>query len=210
MIYIPSQKVLFIHVSRTGGTTISNFLYQNFVDTQQILPQHSAVSQIEKEPNLDDVFSFAFVRNPWERMVSWYTLIGQSSIGKEVRDPNHIHWKGFDEFIEKWSKLTFQVNGHSRLALCQKDQLTDCNDKLLVKQVGKYENFEKDWMNILKQIKPNLTHNLEVVNNSKHHHYSEYFSTFGKELIETVFWKDIECWNYSFEEENNKINLATC
>lgn len=82
----------------------------------------------------EDYFKFAFVRNPWERLVSEYEFI--------LTRPEHGRYKrvsglnNFSEFIH------MQI---PRGDAYQLNMLCDRKDQLLMDFVGKLENLEQDW-----------------------------------------------------------------
>jgi len=62
--YVP-PKFVFVHVSKTGGETLITLL--------GIPKDHRSASQRLNNVNDNDgVWKFAVVRNPWDRLVSWY------------------------------------------------------------------------------------------------------------------------------------------
>ncbi|RKZ44139.1 MAG: hypothetical protein DRR16_03365 [Candidatus Parabeggiatoa sp. nov. 3] len=79
-----TQKFLFIHIQRTGGSSIRKVLTEAFPDTKYFLGSHDHA--LWAKPHLDsewpNYYKIAFVRNPWERMFSWYTMITQTQQGK--------------------------------------------------------------------------------------------------------------------------------
>ena len=63
-----NNKLVFIHVSRTGGSSIKTAL--NLHEKKYTEHHHLDSSYIPKE--CKDYFKFAFVRNPFDRFVSLY------------------------------------------------------------------------------------------------------------------------------------------
>ena len=60
------HKFIFIHINKCGGTSIDEHFTENFKDTQKHL-------STKLNPNeFDNYFKFTFVRNPWDRVVSFY------------------------------------------------------------------------------------------------------------------------------------------
>lgn len=77
-VYIPQHKAVFIHIPKTGGTTVSKFLFQEFGKHIQTLNGHKTghikTRYVEKE-----LFKFAFVRNPIDWWESVWKMLGAMS-----------------------------------------------------------------------------------------------------------------------------------
>jgi len=69
------NSVLFVHIPKTAGSSISKILYDNNLDNwNRVWPRHHDPYSYLKEANVIDssVFSFAVVRNPYTRTYSCY------------------------------------------------------------------------------------------------------------------------------------------
>lgn len=76
MRYLPEHKITFIHNPKTAGTSISQWLDDNFETVAG--RKHGNHAEVSKFfPN--SKFSFGVVRNPWSRLVSWYKFAGHGS-----------------------------------------------------------------------------------------------------------------------------------
>ena len=197
-------RVLFTHVSRTAGVAITESLRRALPDLRGVLGQHDPL--IAGRPILgqefDETFKFAIVRNPWDRFVSWYALIGQTQYGDSVdpaslADPSSDHWKGFDEFLEQWASETIEVEGVTFRTLSQWAQLSDLDGVLLTDDLGRFESIDADCERLFGEIGLNWRAPARI-NTSSHEHYSVYYSTFGRELVEHVFQDDIAGFGYQF------------
>lgn len=204
--YISKQrKFLFCHVSRTGGTSFSEEIRNSVKDAQRLRFQHLSMREAKSilGDEFDELYKFAFVRNPWERLVSWYGLL---AIGAPVRNPDEQpdwepdspHWQKFDEFLEQASTQTIPDFRGDWLDYSQWLQLVDDEGNLLVDDIGRFENYAADSKRFLDKIGVPQTMP-EKLNTSKHLHYSEYYSDFGKELVAEVFQDDVTNFGYEFE-----------
>jgi hypothetical protein len=66
----------FIHIPKTGGNSITNWMQTNFVNHQVTKrQQHATIDEAKSYWNIDDLgWKFCVVRNPWDYVVSWYTF----------------------------------------------------------------------------------------------------------------------------------------
>lgn len=67
---IRTDKVIFVHIPKTGGTSIRMSL-----KGMHLLKQHRTMDEVPEWCDIDDYFKFTFVRNPWDRILSLYFLI---------------------------------------------------------------------------------------------------------------------------------------
>jgi hypothetical protein len=70
------KKFVFVHVNKTGGTSIVEALSQFEDRTEEdVLHDHSPFAAYKRVLGLDlwnEFYTFGFIRNPYERMVSAY------------------------------------------------------------------------------------------------------------------------------------------
>src|SRR5215218_4648814 len=79
MLISKEEKVLFIHIQKTGGSSIAEALKQKIPDVTEVFGTHDSAlrARAALESEYSRLFKFAFVRNPWDRLVSWYMMIQQ-------------------------------------------------------------------------------------------------------------------------------------
>lgn len=204
--YISRQRnFLFCHVSRTGGTSLSEHIKKHVKDAQHVHLQHLSMHEAKTilGSEFDTFFKFAMVRNPWERLVSWYALMALSNVSFNQNNaalnvlPDSPHWQRFDEFLEKAATQKVNKFRGDWLDYSQWQQLTDEEGNLLVDEIGRFENYAQDIQKFMLKIDV-MQPFKENVNGSKHLHYSEYYSDFGKELVAEVFHQDVINFGYQF------------
>jgi hypothetical protein len=66
------RNYLFVHIQKTGGTSITMHLSEHF-GTRFISPAHLQLRYLSFSG--PKPFIFAAIRNPWERLVSWYEMM---------------------------------------------------------------------------------------------------------------------------------------
>jgi chondroitin 4-sulfotransferase 11 len=203
MIISHKKKLIFVHIQKTGGNTITSLLQKTFPDSESFLNKHDLAvwGKENMAEEWNEYYKFALVRNPWDRLVSWYSMIEKNK-GKyrnKLWDYVIKNSSSFEEFIYKCTDVVDDSDGKKCFAFNQMDYLSDENETMLVDFVGKYELLEED----LNRLFDNLGINqIEIpwLNSSDHKHYSQYYSNETKEIVEARFAKDIAAFNYKFEE----------
>lgn len=212
------HRFLFIHIAKTGGTSIRAALGRiKWKDPWRLpmalcnrisslsdhrigcrLPRHArAIGAREMLPGefYDALFKFAFVRNPWDLQVSSYHHV--------QRERPHLmeHIDNFDHFL-KW-KLQEDRPYHYILDASGEPQwysLIDLQGQCLVDFVGRYENLQADFAYIcqylgLKKI-PRLPHRRQA---TERRDYRSYYSQESAELVARHYALDIQSFGYCFD-----------
>jgi hypothetical protein len=99
-------RALFVHVQKTGGSTVQSVLLDRLPGAEKLtgLPgaKHAHLgAALRREPGLAAYWTFGFVRNPWSRLWSWWSMIdrrqGQRDEGHAWatrRIENNAFWSG--------------------------------------------------------------------------------------------------------------------
>ncbi|NOQ72994.1 MAG: hypothetical protein GQ574_13375 [Crocinitomix sp.] len=191
MIISHKLKIIFIHVQRTGGTTISNILRENSVASFDNHSQHSNTRTFDPAflEKYKDYYTFGFTRNPWTRMLSWYSLVyfnDQKSLPEER--------KRFEKFLELDSAADFTKQFFHYNAL---DYFSTEKSELIADEIFHYENIESEIGVLLNQF--NLTiKEIPVTNETSKKNYKEFYTDKSRSLIAEKCKKDIAYFNYVF------------
>lgn len=132
-------------------------------------------------------FKFAFVRNPWDRMVSAY-FYAKEYLG--------LSMGRFDEFIKEkaWDEYGEAIDPHWE----PQHEFIRFNDRFIVDFIGRFENLDADFTEACHQIgiKPcQLPH----VNATQHADYKEYYTDELRQIVAEKYAKDIELFGYEFD-----------
>ena len=203
---------LFIHVDKAAGSSIQHALQpyapcrldsrlrrrlvwlggiNRFFNLHCVLefPVHASARTVNKclPPDLyDRLFKFAFVRNPWDRLVSRYAYLLQ------VEDhPRHKFVKAMDGFEDY---LGWEIR---RGKMSQHDYVCDARGGWLVDFVGYYERLKEDFAKVCARLKVNAE--LRQANSSSHRDYKTYYTPATRELVAKHFQRDIELFGYEFD-----------
>lgn len=202
------RKFIFIHVPKAAGQSVSKALSRH-----ALLPHQRALQRVARSvgraTNWDlyslrnghmtaldyqtelgagafaDYFRFAFVRNPWDRMLSLYSFIKL-----RPRSENY-------EMVENTSFDDFLVKVKERKLKRQSDYILGQDGKSIVDFVGRFENLQEDFERAMQHL--GIEQSLPHKNKSKHQPYQSAYSTLGRDLVAEHFETDIELFGYSFD-----------
>jgi hypothetical protein len=168
-IYNHEKKYIFIHVPRTAGTSIAEH-----VGGLGHQPIRYYKEFIEDVPGIEwkDIFKFAFVRHPLDRLVSAYFAKDEPQT--------------FQDFVLDINKRGFQ-NIHTypmSYFLCD-------NGKLEVDWIGRYENLEQDWSFLCKGLeieRPELQH----IHRTHCEPWPNYYTNQLDQIARKLYRKDFE------------------
>lgn len=183
-VHIKDPRSTFIHIPKTGGTSIMTWLEKEFNVKSDKSTKHYSIDQLYKKfPNLG--FSYAVVRNPWDRMVSAYHYFAAKS-APYVKD-RHGEIMSFSRYLaaDSYGKV-----------------MTPCQVEYIVEDTKclRFETLNNDFEEIKKFY--GSTRELEVLNMSDHVHYSHYYTKqWMIDKIADYYAADIEHFNFDFEKE---------
>ena len=160
---------------------------------------HGHIKCSEIKPVLDDkiwneFFKFAVVRNPWDKYISFCAFMNRKN-DDFVKDPKKIVHDIIDRPKAK-QRILFRP---------QYEFLCDEHGDIMVDYVGKFEELQKVYDHVAQEIKVE-TSKLEEINSSVHEHYSIYYDDELKEKVAQFYQRDIELFNYSFDDK--KVNYS--
>jgi hypothetical protein len=196
------HKFIFIHIPKTGGTSIERAFNINARTEKDISNslgntysenKHWKTADYETNfPELfDSYFKFMFIRNPWDRLVSRYEwqkfVLPESHANFQI-----IKERTFKEFVEQRASPIFTKWSYV-------DLMHNKSGKRVVDFVGRFENLQNDFDILCDKIKVQRKE-LSNTNHIKRKHYSEYYDDKTREIVRLVYSKDIEYFGYNFEE----------
>lgn len=206
MLFSRERRVLFVHIQKTGGKTIEHILYQRTPDLQKVLGMHDHAKWAKPQmpPDVwDSLFKFAFVRNPWDRLVSWYSMIRQSVGAQPPHERNKLRQyvldnaPTFTDFIVRCTATITENGGVKSFLFNQLDYITDEQGNVIVDFVGKYENFVPDLQLVLDRL--DIDCDIPHANPSRHDHYSHYYTDETRQIVAERYARDIAYFGYQFE-----------
>lgn len=134
----------------------------------------------------DSYYKFAFVRNPFDRFISYSFFKNKNSEIFKKHALAKMKLAFQDPFV--LNDLLFQP---------QIDFINDEEGGLMVDYVGRYEQLQKSFNAISKQTGIKSVE-LPLLNTTDHEKYHGYYDEELRGLVEIHYKKEIELFNYSF------------
>jgi hypothetical protein len=206
---------VFVHVQKTGGSTLSRLLEEAVPDARGVNPRHMTLGEaIERERIPQDYFAFAFVRNPWDRLASWYSMIDRArrkrldwetaSVQRRRFRQNPLYRYvlrqalTFDDFVKNCAQPRVVDGVPYSFAKNQYDYLTGRDGRMLADFVGRFEDLERDVGRLFEALglpAPKVPRK----NRTHRRHYSKLYTPETEEIVRQRFRRDIEAFGYVFE-----------
>lgn len=195
----------FVHVQKTGGESLERALLEADPEAITELPGDAAWEDPRKRRHLHasdlvaalgerrwgELYSFGFVRNPWDRLVSWHSMCLERPEINEFTRHVATSLAEFDEFVE-----AAPDGPAGKVAVNQLDYLCAADGSRLVSYVGRYESLEAGVAEISERIGTRLR--LPHSNRSSHRDYRDYYSARTREIVAARFARDIGAFGYRF------------
>jgi hypothetical protein len=208
------HRCIFVHIPKTGGTSIETALNMfhgwreenreamfGLVQSPELLAkgwvtrflQHLSMGELREllPPALTaDYLSFAWVRNPWDRMVSTYFNKDPDMVQQARSQGIDLTELSFRDFLERTAEVS-----HVHL-LEQTRFVTDERGRIIVDFIGRFETLAADFRTLCERlrIQPSLPHR----NASTHGHYRQYYTAETRAMVAARYGRDIEMFGYDF------------
>ena len=224
MFISPRHRILFVHIAKTGGTSVRAALARlHWTDPYAVplhlvnalsralghrtgakLPRHAkAVAAYEcvGEPFWSELFKFTFVRNPWDRQVSsWHHLM-------RIPEAPTDNLPTFEDFL----RFTFDPDRPYQYyfdvqSQIQTHYILDHDGKPLVDFVGRFERLHEDFREACRlggipRIKlPHRRHSTE-----RKKDYRVYYNDVTAELVAEHYSRDTRFFGYSFDDFDKEM-----
>ena len=187
-----NHNFIFIHIPKTGGSSIEKLFLKKYINGG-LNTKHKTINSFKRnleEATFKNYFKFCCIRNPWERMVSYYHFRArdENQKGFQKRYKNFT----FKQYLLSLKKGSLPTLNQSKWIFGQKKQ-----EGILVDYVMKFENLQSDFNIVCDKIGVQRQE-LEHVNKTNHGKYQEYYTEETKEIVDAMYKKDIERLGYNF------------
>lgn len=192
-----NNKCIFVHIPKCAGISLGRALFGEYSGNHMNVLTYQLIFSKEE---FDSYFKFAFVRNPWDRLVSAFHFLEKGGISERDRVWSSAHlteFEDFDDFVKRWitpeNILTWEHFKPQYRYIC------DPHGELQVDYIGRFEQINKDFDYISQRlgIEADLPHHNRT---KKSKRFQEYYSSETKQIVAEVYKKDIELFDYQFDD----------
>jgi len=210
MIVNSRQQFIFLHIPKTGGRSIKRGLNRIPGNNKRWLADtnHETMAQfsanVKARLSLKDrflwrnpkhYFSFAFVRNPWDRMSSLYRFLLEKRPKEETDTVSCFK----DFLIQAQQGVTWIQELKSMKS--QLDYFTMPGGRMKIGFLGHFEFLNDDVNSISKHIKCSISLGHENRSTNFSSDYQRYFDNEMIEIVASRFSEEIEPFGYTFERK---------
>ena len=199
---IKEPRCLFAHIPKTGGNSIRNVVFEKRYEG----PWFGDEIPAEWKP----LFSFGFVRNPFDRVVSAWKMFCQGTEDDAWHLPEggsldltlaDVLRLGLDETAALGHPHYNQIKPTPLIRLKNHiiPQTHPYHGLSLVQFIGRFENLQRDFARV-SQALGIAEMELPKTNWTKHSHYRDYFDSESRQLAESLYREDLDTFGYHFEE----------
>ena len=207
------HRFAFIHVPKTAGSSVAFALWPHAdhvhrhwmnrclalvgIHVNHYAPYrlkkfrtHTPAAILQRQLPADvfaGLFKFAFVRNPWDLLVSSYHYL-------QTQDGHHRRRRAEDGR----SFAAYAAYEIRRGKMSQSDMLTDRDGRLLVDFVGRFESVATDFAYVCRVL--GLQATLQRENATRHLDYRRYYDDRLAEEVGRFFAADVERFGYAFDD----------
>jgi len=210
-------KFIFVHIPKTGGMSISR-LIGRFALPLRLLAGDDYWTDVHGKyfhyiekygwDTWDKYYKFAFVRNPWSRLISSFFYLsgdGNNIFDKKLSDKYIKKYENdFSRFVKEFvpsNMIKFLFHMHP-----QHEFICDQEGRIMIDFVGSYENIQEDFNKICDKFEtPHvILPHINKTQYTKTQHYSTYYNDETREIVADVYSRDIQLFGYTFEHYETK------
>jgi hypothetical protein len=206
-----SEQVLFVHVQKTGGSTVQSVLLDRLPGAEKLagLPgaKHAHLkAALRTHPELAAYWTFGFVRNPWARLWSWWSMIDRRQDQRDEghawatrRIANNPFWNGVLAELPDFE--AFVMQGPERFARLRTPQLRYLRTpQRRADFIGRTETFGADLAQVCERLGIEAPPEAPRRNADRgaHGSYRDHYTPAMRQRVAELFEPDLREFGYEF------------
>lgn len=174
------KKFLYIHIPRTAGHSIKQAIYRAGLDLEGFKNKHDMPKDIRNYiKDWNEYWKFAFIRNPFDRLVSQYCHRVDNLKSRGFRK-----YKNFKSWLKAYAK---KGKIRSQIRMLEGE----------MNFIGMVENLYDDYNKVCKHLNIRNYLSNDKLNKTNHGNYQEYYDSEARNIIEYYCMDDID-FGYKF------------
>ena len=222
VIHSPKRNFIWYKSCKTAGTAMYRKIMKNEIDDVIGYKDNSKKFDVWwdnlTDKKINDCFTFTFVRNPLDRLVSAFNhVVMEDLVNTTINSPHHnmsIDFTGeqlfvmFNLFVRRGLKTWDKNDTSMSLHWMPQSFLAENDGGIMVDFIGKYENLESDWKFVANKLQiseklpftgvshtgKELGKTREVLQNLHYSHF--YQSTTILNMVCDFYKRDIDLFGY--------------
>ena len=183
-------RCVFVHIPKTGGTSIEQAL-GHFDELERNAQDHRPLYELREamsEPDFGAWFKFAFVRNPWARIASWYKNV--------ITD--ELHQQNFG--VSPDCTLEQFLTDHRGIFGMQKQLhwLRDRDGSIPLDFIGRFERLLDDWAVVCDRLGQGPIELPHLIVAKDKRPYTALYDDTTRKLVAERYAEEIEMFGYRF------------
>jgi hypothetical protein len=188
------HHAIFIHLPKTAGTSVSHALG---LSASRHVPADAY--RIANPKKFAHFFKFAFVRNPYDRLLSSYAFLVNGGMNDDDARFAAAHVQPFETFSQ------FVTEGLARDPKIrdwvhfrpQAEFVCDASGRILMDFIGRFECISEDYETVAERL--SVSGELPVTNRSERGDYRHAFNTASLDIVRQIYSRDLETFRYEFD-----------
>lgn len=191
------QRCIFVHIPKCAGVSVCRSLFGDYGAGHYPI---SVFQEVFEPPLFDSYFKFAFVRNPWDRLLSAYRFLRRGGFNETDRRWARRHlapYRDFREFVHGWvtpDNIASWIHFRPQV-----DFLSLANGKSGMDFVGRYEQLHTDFRRVCERL--GVDNRLLHLNSYERsdEDYRAAYDTETRAIVAEVYRRDIAALAYCFD-----------
>lgn len=188
-------QCIFIHIPKTAGISVCQAFFGCLGGGHLAARTYQVIFGAECYKNY---FKFAFVRNPWDRLVSAYVFLKKGGLTEQDKVWSREYLDKFDSF-QSFIMYGLTSSDIYRVLhfIPQWEYVVGKNGKVDVDFIGRFEALGSDFEILAERL--GVATNLVKINHSLKGDYRSYYNDASAEVVAKLYSRDIELFGYSFD-----------